>query len=71
MNLQIVNLLQREAARGVELSIHSGEKITHQAYNILKNLQHKKVSKPLMLKTLKKVVEDNEGTNQWAWLRRV
>jgi len=58
--------LQREAVRGVEPSIHGGKKITHQVYNILKNLQRKKVSKPPMSKMLKKVDEGNEGTNQMS-----
>jgi len=42
---KIANLLQREATRGVEPSIHGdGERLTHQVYNILKNLQCKKVA---------------------------
>jgi len=38
---KIVNLLQRESVRSVEPSICGGEKIMHQAYSILKNLQQK------------------------------
>jgi len=52
--------------RDLEPNIHGGENITHQAYNILKNLQLKKVIKPPMSKTLKKVDEDNKGTNQMS-----
>jgi len=33
-------------------------------YNILKNLKCKEFSKSLMSKMLRKVDEDNEGTNQ-------
>jgi len=62
---KIVILLQRESVRSVEPSIHNGENIKHQAYNILKNLQRKKVTKPHMLKTMK-VDEDNKGTNQMS-----
>jgi len=59
--------LQREAARGVEQSIHGGERLTHQVYTIiLRNLQCRKVSKSPMLKILRKVDEDNEGTNQMS-----
>jgi len=36
--------LQRESVRSFESSIRGREKITHQAYIILKNLQRKKVT---------------------------
>jgi len=58
--------LQREAANGAEPSIHGGKRLAHQVYNILKNLQCKKVSKSPMSKMLKKVDEGNEGTNQMS-----
>jgi len=53
---KIVDLLERETARGVKPSIHDGKRLTHQVYIILKNLQCKKVSKSAMLKMLKKVI---------------
>jgi len=49
--------LQREVVRGVEPNIHGGERLKHQC---------KKFCKPPMLKMLKKVDEDNEGTNQMS-----
>jgi len=58
--------LERKSVKGVKLRIHGGEKITHQAYNILKNLQRKKVIKPPMSKTLKKIDGSNEETNQMS-----
>jgi len=58
--------LQREAIRSVEPSIHDGERLTHKVYNILKILQCKKVSKSPVSKMLKKIDEDNEGTNQMS-----
>jgi len=50
--------------RDVELSIHGKENIMHQLYNILKNLQRKKITRPSVSKTLKKVYESNKRTNQ-------
>jgi len=61
--------LEREAARGVEPSIHGihgGDRPTHQVYSILKNLQRKKLIKAPMSKMLKKVDEGNKGTNQMS-----
>jgi len=49
----------------IKSSIYNGKRVTHQVYNILKNLQCKNVSK-LPSKMLKKVDEGNEGTNQMS-----
>jgi len=55
--------LQREVTRGIEPSINDGgERLKHQVYNILKNLQCKKVSKLRMSKMRKKV--DVKTTNE-------
>jgi len=43
--------------RSVEPNIHGGERLKHQVYNILKNLQCKKVTKSPMSKMLKKIDE--------------
>ena len=42
---KIANLLQREMTRSVEPNIHRGDRLTHQVYKTLKNLQCKEVSK--------------------------
>ena len=58
--------MQKESVRSVKPNIRSGEKITHQAYSILKNLQRNIVIKPPMSKTMKKVDKGNEETNQMS-----
>jgi len=54
--------LQRKATTSVKPNIYSGERLKHQLYTILKNLQRKEDSKPPMSKILKRVDKGNERT---------
>jgi len=63
MNFTKLLTLCKKKWQGVP-NINNGERLTHQVYSILKNLQYKKVSKSPMSKMLRKVDESNKGTNQ-------